>query len=333
MFSSLLPTQRLTQIWFIRCKNCSMKGSQKGSLYTNRFFSSSANKKDTFIYCVLSKSQTDFKSFYWMLFDSQLGIQTSDLSSTFIHAAWLGESPHSRQCQKVAPLDVVVGVGVLSAAPIDEMKQVNFSFGLRRNEKQMSRRVTESVCVLSARPTWVMALIWPCAPRLFIILRWQGGAGKRSGLGAPSWSITLEVSFPSYLTATWISAALVYRCQPIWMSSRQRKWFLCSLYQSRLVKGRVKKHHVILAHLDVQKDTQTDVNITNTGYSCEKEKGKWIQLRAKPLSFFMNYIFFGHQRQHVLSVYTNTRVDMRKRRYTPMVVSYYSVEVRAMRHE
>lgn len=132
------------------------------------------------------------------------------------------------------------GVGVLSAAPIDEMKQVNFSFGLRRNEKQMSRRVTESVCVLSARPMWVMALIWPCAPRLFIILRWQGGAGKRSGLGAPSWSITLEVSFPSYLTATWISAALVYRCQPIWMSSRQRKWFLCSLYQSRWVKGRVK---------------------------------------------------------------------------------------------
>lgn len=43
------------------------------------------------------------------------------------------------------------GWGVRSAAPIDEMKQVNFSFGLRRNEKQMSRRVTESVCVLSAR--------------------------------------------------------------------------------------------------------------------------------------------------------------------------------------
>lgn len=80
--------------------------------------------------------------------------------------------------------------------PIDEMKQVDFSLGLKWNEKQMSWRVTESVCVLSARPTWVMALIWPPAPRLFIILRWQGGAGKRRGLGAPSWSITLEVSFP-----------------------------------------------------------------------------------------------------------------------------------------
>lgn len=148
------------------------------------------------------------------------------------------ESPHSRHCQKVAPLNVV-GVGGWFH-PIDEMKQVNFSSGLRRNEKQMSQRVTESVCVLSAWPMWVMALIWPCAPRLFIILRWQGGAGKRSELGAPSWSITLEVSFFSYLTATWISAALVYRCQPIWMSSRQRKWFLCSLYQSRWLKGGVK---------------------------------------------------------------------------------------------
>lgn len=117
--------------------------------------------------------------------------------------------------------------------PIDEMKQVDFSLGLKWNEKQMSWRVTESVCVLSARPMWVMALIWPPAPRLFIILRWQGGAGKRRGLGAPSWSITPEVSFPSYLTATWITAALVYRHHPIWMSSRHRKRFLCSLYQSR----------------------------------------------------------------------------------------------------
>lgn len=124
--------------------------------------------------------------------------------------------------------------------PIDEMKQVDFSLSLKWNEKQMSWRVTESVCVLSARPMWVMALIWPPAPRLFIILRWQGGAGKRRGLGAPSWSITLEVSFPSYLTATWITAALVYRHQPIWMSSRRRKWFLCSLYQSRWVIGRMK---------------------------------------------------------------------------------------------
>lgn len=80
--------------------------------------------------------------------------------------------------------------------PIDEMKQVDFSLGLKWNEKQMSWRVTESVCVLSARPMWVMALICPPAPRLFIILRWQGGAGKRRGLGAPSWSITPEVSFP-----------------------------------------------------------------------------------------------------------------------------------------
>lgn len=301
-----------------------MKGGQKGLLDTNRFFSSSANKKDTFISCVLSKSQTDFKSFYWVLFDSQLGIQTSDLSSTFIHAAWLGESPHSRQCQKVAPLDVVVGVwgvGVLSAAPIDEMKQVNFSFGLRRNEKQMSRRVTESVCVLSARPTWVMALIWPCAPRLFIILRWQGGAGKRSGLGAPSWSITLEVSFPSYLTATWISAALVYRCQPIWMSSRQRKWFLCSLYQSRWVKGRVKKHHVILAHLDMQKDTQTDVNITNTGHYCEKEKGKWIQLRAKLVcsSYLFSWIIsFSVIRGNMFCQYIQTRELIWGKEDTPL---------------
>ena len=124
--------------------------------------------------------------------------------------------------------------------PIDEMKQVDFSLGLKWNEKQMSRRVTESVCVLSARPMWVMALIWPPAPRLFIILRWQGGAGKRRGLGAPSWSITPEVSFPSYLTATWITAALVYRRQPIWMSSRRRKRFLCSLYQSRWVIGRME---------------------------------------------------------------------------------------------
>lgn len=37
--------------------------------------------------------------------------------------------------------------------PIDEMKQVDFSLGLKWNEKQMSWRVTESVCVLSARPT------------------------------------------------------------------------------------------------------------------------------------------------------------------------------------
>lgn len=35
-----------------------------------------------------------------------------------------------------------------------------------------------------------------------------------------------------------------------------------------------KKHHFILAHLDLHKNTQTDVNITSTGYSCEKEKGK-----------------------------------------------------------
>lgn len=124
--------------------------------------------------------------------------------------------------------------------PIDEMKQVDFSLGLKWNEKQMSWRVTESVCVLSARPMWVMALIWPPAPWLFIILRWQGGAGKRRGLGAPSWSITPEVSFPSYLTVTWITAALVYRRQPIWMSSRRRKRFLCSLYQSRWVIGRME---------------------------------------------------------------------------------------------
>lgn len=117
------------------------------------------------------------------------------------------------------------------------MKQVDFSLGLKWNEKQMSWRVTESVCVLSARPMWVMALIWPPAPRLFIILRWQGGAGKRGGLGAPPWSITPEVSFPSYLTATWITAALVYRRQPIWMSSGRRKRFLRSLYQSRWVIG------------------------------------------------------------------------------------------------
>lgn len=152
--------------------------------------------------------------------------------------------------------------------PFDEMKQVNFSSGLRRNEKQMSRRVTESVCVLSARPMWVMALIWPCAPRLFIILRWQGGAGKRSELGAPSWSITLEVSFSSYLTATWISAALVYRCQPIWMSSRQRKWFLCSLYQSRWVKAGWKAaHHPCTP---ARAGRQTHVNTASTWYSCEK---------------------------------------------------------------
>lgn len=74
--------------------------------------------------------------------------------------------------------------------PIDEMKQVDFSLSLKWNEKQMSWRVTERVCVLSAWPMWVMALIWPPALWLFIILRWQGGAGKRRGLGAPSWSIT-----------------------------------------------------------------------------------------------------------------------------------------------
>lgn len=88
---------------------------------------------------------------------------------------------------------------------------------------------------------WLLSA--PPALRLFIILRWQGGAGKRRGLGAPSWSITLEVSLPSYLTATWITAALVYRHQPIWMSSRRRKRFLCTLYQSRWVIGWSVPHH------------------------------------------------------------------------------------------
>lgn len=146
------------------------------------------------------------------------------LQSIFFYAAW----------HWVTWLPSVSEGGTHSAGdpeccPTDEMKQVNFSLGLKWNEKQMSWRVTESVCVLSAQPMWVMALIWPPAPRLFIILRWQGGAGKRRALGAPSWSITLEVSFPSYLTITWITAALVYRCQPFeWVVGAGNSYFALS---------------------------------------------------------------------------------------------------------
>lgn len=165
----------------------------------------------------------------WMRWWKRLGC-----SPFLFCAAWHSQSPDCHQCQKVAHTQQ----GILSGAHWwDETGWL--LHGLKWNEKQMSWRVTESVCVLSARPTWVMALIWPPAPQLFIIRRWQGGAGKRRGLGAPSWSITLEVSFPSYLTATWITAALVYRRKPIWMNSRRRKQFLCSLYQRRWVIGRM----------------------------------------------------------------------------------------------
>lgn len=100
---------------------------------------------------------------------------------------------------------------------------------------------------------WLLSA--PPALRLFIILRWQGGAGKRRGLGAPSWSITLEVSLPSYLTATWITAALVYRHQPIWMSSRRRKWFLCTLYQSRWVIGWMECAASFSLHIHIRNQT------------------------------------------------------------------------------
>lgn len=251
------------------------------------------------------------------------------------------------------------------------MKQVDFSLGLKWNEKQMSWRVTESVCVLSARPMWVMALIWPPAPQLFIILRWQGGAGKRRGLGAPSWSITLEVSFPSYLTATWITAALVYRCQPIWMSSRRRKQFLCSLYQSRWVIGRMEcatsfslhSQTCVPTHRNRPTYTQaacapvrTKKNI-NGGYSANWNKWKLRgeeaivdecmavqhtledKLVCGPVYLFswitfisvIMFFFLGYLSQHVLSVYTSMRADMREKRWsTPVVVSGYSAEVIAL---
>lgn len=62
---------------------------------------------------------------------------------------------------------------------------------------------------------------------------------------------------------------------PTHLNEQQAKKMIPLLSISVQVSQREgKKHHVILAHLDVQKDTQTDVNITSTGYSCEKEKGK-----------------------------------------------------------
>lgn len=72
-----------------------------------------------------------------------------------------------------------------------------------------------------------------------------------------------------------------------------------------------KKHHLILAHLNVLKDTQTDVNITSTGYSCEKEKGKWIELRAKLVCspyLFSWIISFSVIRGNMLCQYIQTRV-------------------------
>lgn len=48
-------------------------------------------------------------------------------------------------------------------------------------------------------------------------------------------------------------------------------------------------------------------------------------------SFLLSCFFLGYLSQHVLSVYTRVRVDMRKKKWsTPVVVSGYSVEVIAL---
>lgn len=175
----------------------------------------------------------------------------SGCSSLFFCAAWHSQSPDYHQCQRVAHTQR----GFLSGAHWwDETgwllpwSEVEWKTNVMEGDR-------ERLCLISLANVSDGSYLPPPALRLFIILRWQGGAGKRRGLGAPSWSITLEVSLPSYLTATWITAALVYRHQPIWMSSRRRKRFLCTLYQSRWVIGWMECAASFSLHIHIRNQT------------------------------------------------------------------------------
>lgn len=164
------------------------------------------------------------------------------------------ESLHSRQCQKVALLHWKGGWGggwgwsVLSPAPIDEMKQVNFSFGLRRNEKQMSRRVTESVCVLSARPAWVMALIWPmCSATVYYPKvagwRWERGADWEPLRDPSLW----RSPSPLICNTDKCGTCLQMPAHPNWAAGTENDSFALSIGPGEF-KGRVEKkkgpHHL-----------------------------------------------------------------------------------------
>lgn len=96
------------------------------------------------------------------------------------------------------------------------------------------------------REWWLLS--GPCAPRLFIILRWQGGAGKGERTGSP-FVIHHSGGLLPLLSATRISAALVYRCQPIPIEQRAQKMIplLFLLVQVSLREGWKKKkgpHHL-----------------------------------------------------------------------------------------
>lgn len=190
----------------------------------------------------------------------------------------------------------------------------------------MSWRVRERASVsyqCGQREWWLLS--GPCAPWLFIILRWQGGAGKREWTGSPFMIHHSGGLFPLLSDCNKDNCGTCLQMPANWNEQQVQKMIplLFLLVQVSLMEGWKTKHtgHVY-RHTKWHTCSIHDIVVRN------KRVNRAHTCVVALLIYFHEFYLVDYQRWRVLSVCTNRRVDIRggKKRSSPVAVRWYSAD-------